>query len=77
MFILDTNVVSEVMRPQPQAEVLAWIDRRLTDDLYVTAVTEAEIRTGIAILPEGTRRRGLRNRRHQSLELRLPVGAVG
>ncbi|WP_420443714.1 type II toxin-antitoxin system VapC family toxin [Candidatus Poriferisodalis sp.] len=59
MFILDTNVVSEVMRPQPQAEVLAWIDRRLTDDLYVTAVTEAEIRTGIAILPEGTRRRGL------------------
>ena len=59
MFVLDTNVVSELMREDPQPEVLAWIDRQLTDDLYVTAVTEAEIRTGIAILPEGARRRGL------------------
>ena len=59
MLILDTNVVSELMREHPRSEVLAWIDRQLTDDLYVTAVTEAEIRTGIAILPEGTRRRGL------------------
>ncbi|WP_419553209.1 type II toxin-antitoxin system VapC family toxin [Candidatus Poriferisodalis sp.] len=59
MLILDTNVVSELMREHPRSEVLAWIDRQLTDDLYVTTVTEAEIRTGIAILPEETRRRGL------------------
>ena len=59
MLILDTNVVSELMREHPRPEVLAWIDRQLTVDLYVTAVTEAEVRTGIAILPEGTRRRGL------------------
>ena len=59
MFILDTNVVSELMREQPQAEVMAWMDRQLTDNLYVTAVTEAEIRTGIAILPDGERQRGL------------------
>ena len=59
MFILDTNVVSELMREQPQAEVLAWMDRQLTGNLYVTAVTEAEIRTGIAILPDGEHRRGL------------------
>lgn len=59
MLILDTNVVSEVMRVQPHAGVLAWIDRQASDDLHVTAVTEAEIRTGVAILPEGERRRGL------------------
>ena len=59
MFILDTNVVSELMREKPQAEVLEWIDRQLADNLYVTAVTEAEIRTGIAILPEGERRNRL------------------
>ena len=59
MFILDSNVVSELMREHPRSEVLAWLDRQLTDDLYVTAVTEAEVRTGIAILPEGERRRGL------------------
>ena len=59
MYVLDTNVVSELMREQPQAEVLVWMDRQLTDNLYVTAVTEAEIRTGIAILPDGERRRGL------------------
>ena len=59
MLILDTNVVSELMREHPRPEVLAWIDRQLTDDLYVTAVTDAEVRTGIAILPEGARRRGL------------------
>ena len=59
MFVLDTNVVSELMRERPQPEVLAWLDRQLTDTLFVTAVTEAEIRTGIAILPEGERQRGL------------------
>ena len=59
MFILDTNVVSELMRERPQDEVLAWIDRQLTDNLYVTAVTEAKVRTGIAILPEGERRERL------------------
>ena len=59
MLILDTNVVSELMRERPQSEVLEWIDSQLTDDLHVSAVTEAEVRTGIAILPEGDRRRGL------------------
>ncbi len=47
------------MRESPQPEVLAWLDHQLTDTLLVTAVTEAEIRTGIAILPEGERQRGL------------------
>ena len=59
MVVLDTNVVSELMRKDPSAEVLAWMDNRPTRELFVTAVTEAEVRTGIAILPEGARRRNL------------------
>ena len=59
MFVLDTNVVSELMRKRPNSEVLEWMDNQLTDNLLVTSVTEAEIRTGIAILPEGEKQRGL------------------
>lgn len=55
MFILDTNVISELMRGVPQPEVLAWVDARARRDLFVTAITEAEVRTGIAILPAGKR----------------------
>ncbi|MCZ0937408.1 MAG: type II toxin-antitoxin system VapC family toxin [Caldilineaceae bacterium] len=59
MFVLDTNVISELMRESPHSEVLAWLDNQLTSALFVTTITEAEIRTGIALLPEGKRRRGL------------------
>ena len=47
------------MRQGPHPTVLAWLDNQPTNTLFATAVTEAEIRTGIAILPEGERRRGL------------------
>ena len=60
MIVLDTNVVSELMRVDPQAEVLAWLDDQPTRTLFVTTITEAEILTGIALLPEGRRRRGLK-----------------
>ncbi len=59
MVVLDTNVVSELMQSAPSSKVLAWLDDRPTRELFMTAVTEAEIRTGIAFLPEGGRRRGL------------------
>ena len=59
MLVLDTNVVSELMREHPNPEVLRWVDDQPTGNLFVTSVTEAEVRTGIAILPEGDRRRGL------------------
>ena len=59
MFILDTNVVSELMRDSPHSEVRAWLDAQPTGALFVTAITEAEILTGIATLPGGERRRGL------------------
>lgn len=56
MILLDTNVISELMRAEPSPEVLAWFAARDAADLFLTAVTEAELRTGIAILPEGQRR---------------------
>ena len=59
MVVLDTDVVSELMRDNPRPAVLAWLDDQLAHNLFVTAVTEAEIRVGIAFLPEGKRRRGL------------------
>ena len=59
MIVLDTNVVSELMRDRPQPAVLAWLDRQPVSTLFVTAITEAEIRMGIALLPSGRRRRGL------------------
>ena len=59
MLILNTNVVSEFMREAPASRVLAWLDAQLTSDLFITAITEAEIRTGISILPDGERQRGL------------------
>ena len=59
MVVLDTNVVSEMMLDFPQSEVLGWMDSRPARELFVTAVTAAEVRTGIAFLPEGARRRDL------------------
>ena len=59
MIVLDTNVVSEVMRDRPQPEVLEWLNVQSASDLFITAITEAEIRTGIAFLPDGRRRRNL------------------
>lgn len=57
--IVDTNVVSEFMRPRPEPIVIAWLDSQFRRSLFVTAVTEAEIRAGIAFLPQGQRRRQL------------------
>jgi predicted nucleic acid-binding protein len=60
MIVLDTNVVSELMRPEPAPAVLAGMQRSSGGGLYTTAVTIAEIRYGIARLPEGHRRQSLR-----------------
>ena len=67
MVLLDTNVVSELMLDSPSPEVLAWVDDLPTHELFVTAVTEAEVRTGIAFLPEGARRQGLADAAERTL----------
>ncbi len=59
MFVIDANVISETMRAEPYVSVVTSLDSRPPRDLFVTAITEAEIRSGVAMLPEGRRRRGL------------------
>jgi len=56
MIILDTNVVSEMMRATPNAAAFHWLDQQPVDQIYTTVITEAEILIGIALLPAGQRR---------------------
>ena len=58
MILLDTNVLSELMRPSPEHRVILWLDRRPESEVWISAITVAEIHMGIALLPEG-RRKGL------------------
>lgn len=59
MIILDTNVVSEPMRPNGDPAVLAWLDRQADESLYLTATSFAELLLGVEILPPGKRKKGL------------------
>ena len=56
MITLDTNVVSELLRPAPEQRVVAWLAGLDGAGVYLTTITEAELRLGVAILPEGRRR---------------------
>ena len=59
MIVLDTNVLSEVLRPAPQARVLDWLQDQPRASLFTTTITRAEILYGIRSLPKGKRRDGL------------------
>jgi predicted nucleic acid-binding protein len=59
MILLDTNVLSAVIAPMPIRAVVDWIDRQKEAELYLSAVTIFEMRTGIDSLPAGRRRREL------------------
>lgn len=59
MIILDTNVLSELMRPTPDVAVGSWSDAVPAEDQHITTITVAEVRYGIARLPSGRRREGL------------------
>ncbi|MGK5025680.1 type II toxin-antitoxin system VapC family toxin [Janthinobacterium sp. RB2R34] len=67
MILLDTNVISETQRQSPNARVLDWLDEQALETLYLTAITVAELRAGIALMPAGKRRDGLL----ENLEKRL------
>ena len=71
MIVLDTNVISELIRPRPDPRVVRWIDAQDRDTLFVTTVTQAELLYGIAILPEGKRRRELLDELSQTMDRRL------
>jgi predicted nucleic acid-binding protein len=64
MIVLDTNVLSELMKAQPAPQVLAWIDGIPAPTLFLPAITQAEILYGIALLPDGRRRDALAEAAH-------------
>ena len=59
MTILDTNVLSALMRTNPEAVVVEWLDRQPADSVWLSSITVFETRFGLALLPKGRRRNGL------------------
>jgi len=59
MIILDTNVLSELMRPKPSVRIVTWVAKQPATELFTTSITEAEIFYGIQLLTKGKRREGL------------------
>lgn len=62
MILLDTNVISEPWKPAPNPRVLTWIDAQMVETLYLSTITVAELRFGIAAMPAGKRRTTLDER---------------
>lgn len=62
MILIDTNVISEVMKVSPSLQVLEWLNRQDTNELCVSAITIGEIEYGLRILPDGRRRLELKER---------------
>ena len=56
MILLDTNVVSEAMKPEPEPAVRNWLDEQAAETLYLSSVTVAELMFGIGVLPRGRRK---------------------
>src|ERR1700749_1403353 len=69
MIVLDTNVVSEAMKPQANPSVRAWLNEQVAETLYLTSVTLAEMLFGIAVLPAGRGRTRLTGKLDGLLEL--------
>jgi len=67
MILIDTNAISELWRPTPDQRVAAWFDAQAIETLYLSAITVAELRFGIAALPAGKRRTTLHGRLEQEV----------
>jgi predicted nucleic acid-binding protein len=72
MIVLDTNLISEVMRPRPETRVLSWLDRQPMSSIWTTAVSVFEIRCGLSMMATGQKRSALTTRFEQWL-----AGVVG
>ena len=59
MIVLDTNVVSETMKPKPDTKVLDWLDRQAAETLYLTSITVAELMFGVEVLSAGKQKKRL------------------
>lgn len=62
MILIDSNVISEPWKPAPAATVVAWLDAQAIETLFISAISVAELRFGIASMPVGRRQTILRNR---------------
>ena len=69
MILLDTNIVSEAMKPEPNAAVMAWLNEQASQTLYLSSVTLAELLFGISALPAGKRKTLLDRALTELLEL--------
>lgn len=67
MFLLDTNVISEMMKPEPDQQVMRWVDQQDPNVMYISSITIAEITYGIAALPSGLRRKSLERMFNQTI----------
>lgn len=61
MIVVDTNVVSEPLKPNGSQAVLDWLDRQVADTLYLTATSLSELLVGVDSLPQGQRKDGLKS----------------
>jgi toxin FitB len=68
VIVLDTNVVSELMKPMPEPRVLAWLRKHRLQELFLTSLTEAELWFGVELLPAGKRRNEIGVRVRTTLE---------
>jgi predicted nucleic acid-binding protein len=59
MILIDTNIISEMMKPAPDPKVITWIDQQNIMQLYISTITIAELGYGINVLPAGNRRNSL------------------
>ena len=73
MILLDTNVISALMKPLPELVVLRWLDNQPRSSVWITAITVMELRYGLQIMPKGRRRDGM----FQSLEILLTEKVEG
>lgn len=71
MFVLDTNVISELFRAEPDPKVMAWVGRLSGEDLFTTAVTRGELLFGLYCMPDGRRKADLRRKLAQLFEQEL------
>lgn len=65
MIVIDTNIISETMRPKPNRKVIAWLNQQHSLDLFVSSISIAEISYGLYVLPDGKRKQQLHIRFEQ------------
>ncbi|MDH4429533.1 type II toxin-antitoxin system VapC family toxin [Pseudomonas shirazica] len=71
MIILDINVISETLRPNPHYNVINWLNEKDNDELYLCAIVLAELFSGVACQPDGKRQRALQLKLAEALQIRF------